>query len=69
MEEREEERSIFANQQAPLDEIEQALQRLDEGIYGLCSECGLPIPEKRLEALPWAARDVVCEERLEKAEA
>lgn len=59
--EREEEQSIFANQQRLLDEVEQALKRLDEGTYGRCSTCGHPIPEKRLEALPWAARDVVCE--------
>jgi len=59
--EREEEQSIFANQQRLLAEVEQALKRLDEGTYGRCSTCGGPIPEKRLEALPWAARDVVCE--------
>lgn len=61
MEGREEEQSIFVNQQALLDEIEHALQRLDEGTYGLCSECGRPIPEKRLEAIPWAVRDLACE--------
>lgn len=61
MEEREGEQSIFVNQRALLDEIEQALLRLNEGTYGRCSECGQPIPEKRLEAIPWAARDLVCE--------
>ncbi len=58
--EREEERSIFVNQRRLLDEVKQALKRLDEGTYGRCSTCGHPIPEKRLEALPWATRDVVC---------
>lgn len=67
MEEREEEQSIFVNQQTLLDEIEQALRRLDQGTYGRCSECGQPIPEKRLEAIPWAARDVVCEAHREAA--
>jgi DnaK suppressor protein len=28
--------------------------------------CGQPIPEKRLEAIPWAARDIKCEEQLEQ---
>lgn len=67
MEDRAEEQSIFINQQALLDEIEQALQRLNKGTYGWCSECGQPIPEKRLEAIPWAARDVVCEAYREAA--
>ena len=67
MEEREEEESICVNQQALLDEIEHALQRLDEGTYGVCSECGQPIPEKRLEAIPWAVRDLACEASREGA--
>ena len=36
-----------------LEQIEQALARIDEGSYGICSVCGLPIPEGRLEARPW----------------
>lgn len=66
-EEQEEKQSIFANQRTLLDEIEQALQRLDRGTYGRCSVCGQPIPIKRLEAIPWAARDVECEVRTEQA--
>jgi DnaK suppressor protein len=67
LEEQEEQRSIFTNQRTLLDEIEQALQRLDRGIYGQCSDCGQPIPLRRLEAIPWAARDVECEARMEQA--
>lgn len=67
MEEREEEQSVFVNQQALLEEIEQALLRIDKGTYGWCSECGQPIPEKRLDAIPWAERDVVCEAHREAA--
>jgi RNA polymerase-binding transcription factor len=37
-----------------LEEIEGALRRLDEGTYGTCDACGRPIPEERLEAVPWA---------------
>ena len=44
----------------------QALQRIDDGRYGLCVVCGNAIPEKRLEAIPWAARDVKCEQALEQ---
>ncbi len=32
--------------------------------YGICSNCGQPIPEKRLEAIPWATLCVTCEPEL-----
>ena len=50
------EQSILVNEQALLTEVLQALKRIDEGTYGICVTCGNPIPEKRLEAIPWAAR-------------
>ena len=37
-----------------LAEVEHALQKMDDGTYGLCDECGKPIAPARLEALPWA---------------
>jgi DnaK suppressor protein len=43
-----------------------ALQRLDEGTYGTCVDCGKPIPQVRLEVRPEAAR---CVEDQAKAEA
>ena len=33
-----------------------ALQRLDEGTYGICIDCGEDIPAERLEAIPEAIR-------------
>ena len=60
------EQSTLVNEQALLTEVLAALKRLDEGTYGLCVNCGQPIPEKRLEAIPWAARDVKCEAQLEQ---
>lgn len=52
---------ILQNQRRLLAEVEEALARLREGTYGRCLSCGRPIPEHRLEALPWAVRDVACE--------
>jgi DnaK suppressor protein len=46
--------------------VQNALERIEKGTYGKCIVCGQPIPEKRLEALPWAARCVKDEERLEE---
>ena len=39
--------------------VVRALEKLDDGSYGLCDVCGRTIPEARLEALPWA---VLCVE-------
>ncbi|GAC1666014.1 MAG: TraR/DksA C4-type zinc finger protein [Ktedonobacteraceae bacterium] len=60
------EQSLLVNEQALLSEVEDALKRIENGSYGRCVDCGQPIPEKRLEALPWAARCVKDEARLEE---
>lgn len=39
--------------QQTLDEIDAALARIDDGTYGICENCGEPIPEDRLRAIPW----------------
>src|SRR5437868_10623609 len=49
-----------------LTDIDDALRRLDQGTYGICEECGRPIDEARLEAVPWARYCVVDQARLEK---
>ena len=36
-----------------IQEIEAALRRIDAGTYGICEVCKKPIPEERLEAVPW----------------
>lgn len=46
-----------------LREIEEALERLREGTYGTCQDCGMPVSRKRLEAIPWARYCVSCQER------
>ena len=37
-----------------LVEIDGALQRIEDGTFGVCERCGNPIDAERLEALPWA---------------
>lgn len=37
-----------------LREIDDALQRIEDGTYGICEGTGKPIPKARLEAQPWA---------------
>lgn len=64
--ETQQEQSILVNNQALLTEVKDALKRIDGGTYGTCVVCGQPIPEKRLEAIPWAARCVKDEAQLEQ---
>jgi DnaK suppressor protein len=42
--------------------VEEALDRLDAGDFGICLACDEPIAEKRLRALPWARYCVKCED-------
>ena len=51
-----------------LQKINEALGRLEEGMYGNCYECGEEISEPRLRALPFAVRCKDCEEARENAE-
>jgi DnaK suppressor protein len=46
-----------------LREIEAAVVRIEEGTYGQCDDCEADIPVKRLNAIPWAAYCVKCQDR------
>lgn len=64
--ETQQEQSIKVNNEALLSEVQAALKRIEDGTYGKCIVCGDPIPEKRLEAIPWAARCLKDEQQLEQ---
>ena len=46
--------------------VESALGRIETDEYGWCEGCGEPINARRLQAVPWAARCVVCQEESEE---
>lgn len=48
-----------------LTEIDEALDRLEDGVYGLCAECGLEIDEERLKVKPFAVFCVSCKTKKE----
>jgi DnaK suppressor protein len=52
--------------QEELAAIERAERRLAEGTYGVSVESGQPIPDERLEAVPWAERTAEEQERFER---
>ena len=45
-------RSLAGSLEDQLAAVQQALDRIDDGTYGLCQSCGQPIGEARLEAMP-----------------
>jgi DnaK suppressor protein len=49
-----------------LRQIERALEKIDEGTYGICDITGDEIPLPRLEAVPYATMTVKAQEQLEK---
>lgn len=51
-----------------LDKIEKALQRIEDGSFGNCEECGEEISVKRLEARPETTLCIRCKEDQERAE-
>lgn len=51
-----------------LTKINTALERMEDGVYGECVECGDEIPEKRLRARPAAVYCISCKEEREKDE-
>jgi DnaK suppressor protein len=48
-----------------ISEIASALARIESGDYGICIDCGVEIPEERLEVKPYARRCIQCEEKNE----
>ncbi len=52
-----------------LAQIEKALERMEEGTYGICEVTGKPIPMARLQALPYTTVRVEAQRELERMEA
>lgn len=50
---------------AELEQIDEALHRIDLGTYGQCIDCGIDIPAARLHAAPEAPRCIDCQDKQE----
>jgi RNA polymerase-binding protein DksA len=59
--------SLMENEGAALQKIESSLERIEEGSYGKCEECGAKIPKSRLNAIPYATHCVKCASQQEGA--
>jgi DnaK suppressor protein len=49
-----------------MKQIDHALERMDEGLYGVCEVTGDPIPKARLDAMPYATKTVKAQAQLEE---
>jgi len=58
--------SMSDNDRRLLNLIDEALERIDESTYGKCVRCGEALPEKRLDAVPWAHHCVRCQDLHER---
>lgn len=63
--EEERDAGLAADLREELAAIERAERRLEQGSFGISVESGAPIPDERLEAVPWAERTAQEQERLE----
>jgi DnaK suppressor protein len=57
--------SVLENQEQILEDTAAALQRVDQGIFGKCIECGTKIGTERLQAVPYTAYCVECAHKLQ----
>ena len=56
---------LIENQQVTLDQVHEALTRVDAGTFGLCVECNQPIAKPRLQAIPYTPHCIECARKLE----
>jgi DnaK suppressor protein len=62
----EQEDTLLQEQRRHLDQLANALARVAAGTYGICDDCGRPIPAQRLRILPSATRCIACQQRNER---
>ena len=60
--------TLACRQSQLLEEIDEALGRIENGSYGQCVRCGKPLDEERLRAMPTAKYDAECQAAIEAAQ-
>ncbi len=58
--------SLMESEEDTLGRIEASLERIEDGTYGDCGECGAKIPKARLNAIPYATLCVKCASQSER---
>ncbi len=57
---------VSTKEQGIIRQIDRALEKIEDGTYGVCDVTGDEIPVKRLEAVPYANMTVAAQEKIEK---
>ncbi len=58
--------SLMQSEEETLGLVESSLERIEEGTYGQCEECGVKIPKTRLNAIPYAGLCIKCASQQEQ---
>ena len=61
----ERELTLVESRDRTLERIEEALERIEDGVYGVCAKCEAKIPTARLNTIPYAILCVKCASQLE----
>ena len=58
--------SLASNERTFIYELDDALKKIEDGTYGVCEDCKIPISKTRLKAVPYARLCIKCQEKKEK---
>ena len=58
--------NLSEQERSQLSRVDEALEKLEDGRYGVCDECGDRIPVKRLKIVPFAKFCVTCKSKMEE---
>ena len=58
--------SLMQSEEEAIDQVESALERIEDGVYGSCVECDGKISKTRLNAIPYTPFCIKCASRLER---
>ena len=64
--ERELSTNLVSSEQEVLYQIDDALKRMDDGVFGICQQCGKPVSMSRLRAVPYASLCIGCQRAKEQ---
>jgi len=59
--------SLMQTDELTLDSIEAAIEKIEDGVFGECEECGGQISKARLNAIPYAPLCIKCAQKLERS--
>lgn len=58
--------SLMQSDEVTLESIEAAIERIEDGVFGLCEECSCVISKARLNAIPYTPLCIKCAQKLER---